>query len=74
MGVNTEFNEVANVSFGVKALESKDVVEYCLKKMFKNKLVIIPGKTMKFTKFIIRFIPTKILLFFTYNIQKKKVN
>lgn len=72
--VNTEFNNVAGVSFGVKALESPEVVKYALKKMFKNKLVIVPGFTMKLGKFFGRFVPTKILIRITYNIQKKKVN
>lgn len=71
--VNTEFNDVAGVSFGVKALESKDVVKYALDKMFKNKLVIIPGFGMKMAHFFEKFIPTKLLLRITYKIQKKKV-
>jgi len=70
--VNTEFNKVAEVSFGMKGLNSFEVSEYAIKKMFKKKTVIIPGFLMKLTIFSTRFIPRKSLLKFTYNIQKQK--
>lgn len=70
--VNTEFNDVAQVKFGVKGLESRAVAEYTLKKMFAGKLVIVPGTMMKLTHFFIRFMPEKPLLRITYRIQKKK--
>ena len=38
----------------------------------KKKLIIVPGIMMKLGVFFIRFIPTKLLLRITYNIQKKK--
>ena len=38
--VNTEFNKVAKVRFSLKSLESNDVAEYAIKKMFKKKLII----------------------------------
>ena len=71
--VNTEFNTVAGVEFGMKSLESYDVAKYAIDKMFKNKLVIIPGFQIKAAKFLGRFLPLKLLLKITYNIQKKKV-
>lgn len=72
--VNTNFNNVAGVTFGVKALSSEYVVNYTIKKMFKNKLVIIPGFKMKLIRLFVRFIGTKPLLKITYKIQKKKTN
>ena len=45
--VDTGFNERAHVKFGVKPLKSKDVLKYTLKCMKKNKLIIIPGFTIK---------------------------
>jgi short-subunit dehydrogenase len=72
--VDTNFNNVAGVKFGVKPMTSKKVAKYAIDKMFKNKLLIIPGFTMKLTRFFVRFIPNKLLLRMTYNIQKKKVN
>ncbi len=71
--VNTEFNSVAGVEFGMRSLESYDVANYALKSMFKNKLVIVPGIQIKAAKFLGRFLPTKLLMKITYNIQKKKV-
>ncbi|MDD2208872.1 MAG: SDR family oxidoreductase [Bacilli bacterium] len=70
--VNTEFNDVANVKFGVKALESYDVAEYAIKSMFKRKLIIIPGLMMKVTNVLGHFIPRKLKLRMIYNIQKRK--
>lgn len=70
--VNTNFNEVAGVQFGVKALESKDVARYAIKKMFQRKLVIIPGISMKLCYAFVRFVPLKLLVRITYHVQKKK--
>ena len=70
--VETEFNDVAGVEFGVKALTSHEVASYAIYKMFKRKLVIIPGFKIKFICFMTRFIPTKTLLKIVYKIQKKK--
>ena len=72
--VDTNFNNVAGVKFGGKPMTSKKVAKYAIDNMFKNKLLIIPGFTMKLIRFFIRFIPNKLLLRITYNIQKKKVN
>ena len=72
--VDTNFNNVAGVKFGVKPMTSKKVAKYAIDNMFKNKLLIIPGFTMKLIRFFIRFIPNKLLLRMTYNIQEKKVN
>jgi len=70
--VDTEFNEVAGVSFGIKSLPSAYVAEYAVKKMFKKKTVIIPGIFIRMGTFFTRFIPGKLLLHFAYLIQKKK--
>ncbi len=72
--VDTNFNDVAGVKFGVKPLSSKYVAKYAIDQMFKNKLLIIPGFKMKLARFFGRFCPEKLLLRTTYNIQKKKVN
>lgn len=72
--VDTNFNNVAGVKFGVKPLKSTYVAKYAIDKMFKNKMLIIPGFTMKCAKFFGRFIPTKTMLNLAYKIQKKKIN
>jgi len=70
--VDTEFNDVANVSFSVKSMKSYDVASYAIKQMFKRKLVIVPSFTMKLTRILSILSPTKLKLMVTYNIQKKK--
>lgn len=71
--VETEFNKVAGVKFKLKEANSKDIAEYAIKKMFNEKLIIIPTFKMKLLIFLIRFMPRKLLLKITYNIQKKKI-
>ncbi len=72
--VKTNFNNVADVSFSIKGLDSRYVASYAVKNMFKNKLVIIPGLNIKLVVFLSRFIPIKTLLKINYHIQKKKGN
>ena len=72
--VDTNFNNVAGVHFSIKPLDSSYVAKYAIDKMFKKKLLIIPGFYMKCAKFFSRFVPEKYLLKATYNIQKKKAN
>ena len=70
--VDTGFNDRAHVKFGVKSLKSIDVVKYTLKCMKKNKLIIIPGFTIKLGVFANRLLPRKTIVKVTYKIQKSK--
>ena len=70
--VNTEFNKVARVHFSIKGMESMDVAKYAIKKMFDEKLIIIPGFKMKAGIFLTRFVPRKLLLKISYKIQNGK--
>lgn len=70
--VNTEFNSIAGVKFSLKELESYDVANYAIKKMFKKKTIIIPGMSVKMGVFFTRFLSYKRLAKISYNIQKKK--
>lgn len=70
--VNTNFNKVANVKFNIKSLEAPEVAKYAIDKMFKNKLLIIPGTTVRLGVFFSKFLPLKTLLKITYKIQDKK--
>ncbi|MDD5888089.1 MAG: SDR family oxidoreductase [bacterium] len=72
--VNTNFNNVAGVKFGVKAQSSPYVAKYAIDKLLAKKMLIIPGFKMKCAKFFSRFVSDKFLLYVTYHIQKKKVN
>lgn len=71
--VDTNFNNIANVSFSVKSLSSDYVTNYAIKKMFKNKLIIIPGVLSKIGAFGCKFAPLKLLLKIDYKIQKGKL-
>ena len=70
--VNTNFNNVANCEFKVKALSSSYVAQYSIDKMLKNKLIIIPGFIMKLSYFFGKIAPTKLKLNIIYNIQHRK--
>ena len=70
--VKTKFNDVADVEFAMKGLNSDDVAKYAIKKMFKNKLIIIPSFYMKAGIFFTRLVPTKLMARISYNIQDKK--
>lgn len=70
--VDTEFNNRAGVSFIISGHSSKFVAEYALKKMFKNKLIVAPGPLIKLGIFLCRFVPLKLLLKISYNLQSCK--
>ena len=59
--VETEFNRVAGVSFSLKPMESMKVAKYAIKKMFNEKLIIIPGIKIKLATFATRLVPRKLL-------------
>ena len=72
--VKTEFDEVADVRFSLKGLDSFYVAEYAIRKMFKGKRVIIHGFTMKLLVFFSRLVPAGVLTKITYHTQKRKGN
>lgn len=71
--VDTNFNKVADVKFSVKPLKAGYVAKYAIDKMFKNKLLIIPGFGIKCVKIFGRFLSDKALMRMTYRIQKRKI-
>ncbi len=72
--VDTEFNDVANVGFGFKGMNSQYVAKYAVDKMFRKKTVIIPGVRFKILAFLSNFVPDKITAKITAKFQKKKNN
>lgn len=70
--VRTEFNKVAKGVFNLKEMDSKKVAKIGIDKMFKNKLIIVPGIGVKLGLFFNRFIPWKLSMKITYLIQKRK--
>lgn len=70
--VETNFNNVAGVKFGLQALSSKYVAKYTVKKLLKNKFYIIPGMQIKALRFFAKIIPDSIMAKMCYNNQTKK--
>lgn len=70
--VDTNFNETANVNFAIRGLKSDYVAKYGIDKMFKRKVVIIPGISMKLGKFGLRLLPDSMQSKISYKIQKQK--
>ncbi len=70
--VNTEFNKRAKTKFNMPALEVDEVVKYALNKVYKNKLIIIPGLLTRIAVFINRVVSRKFMLKISYMIQNKK--
>ncbi|MBE7050547.1 MAG: SDR family oxidoreductase [Ruminococcaceae bacterium] len=78
--VQTEFEQVARVSFGSGDEKSRDFIiadkrrvsVYAIDKMLKGKLIIIPGKLMKIAVFFRRVLSEKMLCRLLYFIQSKK--
>lgn len=71
--VDTNFNNVAKGSFTVKALKPDSVAKYAVDSLFKNKLIIIPGFSMKLGVYAARVIPIKFMLKTNYKIQSLKM-
>ena len=69
--INTDFNKRMGID-NMNGKNPEKIAKYAIKKMLKNKLIIIPGIKEKIGLFLTRFIPTKTLLKITYNYQKTK--
>ncbi len=70
--VKTEFNKVAKGKFTIKGLDSIAVAKYAINKMFKHKLIIIPGFITKMGIFFNRFLCYKTQLKIISKIQMSK--
>ncbi|MDY3929614.1 MAG: SDR family oxidoreductase [Clostridia bacterium] len=70
--VDTEFNSVANVRFGVSSITAEYAAKYALNKMFKNKTVIVPSLLIKCTRLLSKLSPDNISAKIVYKIQKAK--
>ena len=70
--VDTEFNSVAGVKFGVKSISSQYCADYAVKKMFERQTIIVPSMSMKAGVVAQRFVPRSVMSKITSEIQKKK--
>ncbi|MBE7039161.1 MAG: SDR family oxidoreductase [Ruminococcaceae bacterium] len=79
--VKTEFENVAKVSFGNETekigkniiLSSRTVAEYAVKKLFKGKMIIVPGFIMRIAVLMRHILPDKLLSRAVFFIQSKKM-
>ena len=71
--VNTEFNDVANVSFSLPGISSKACARYAVRQMLKGKTVIVPGLLMKAAGIFSRVLPRHLCAKITGRQQKKKL-
>lgn len=70
--VETNFNNVANVKFKVRGLTSEYVAKYCIKKMTKGKLIIVPGTLIKIARILSEITPNFITEEVSYHMQTRK--
>ena len=70
--VNTNFDNVAGVTFSLKGVPSEYVAKYGVDKMLKGKLMIFPTVTIKLLNFFTRFGSEKILMNIAYKSQRRK--
>ena len=71
--VNTEFNEVADVSFALPGISVQECVDYALRMMARRQTVIIPGRQIRAAVIGQRLIPTALTVRITAAQQKKKM-
>lgn len=70
--VDTEFNEVAHVSFASKPIDSRTVAQQGIDGLMNGKLYTVPTIKMKCLKFAKRLAPDKAVNHICYRFQKKK--
>ncbi len=70
--VNTNFNNVAGVKFNIPSLSSEYVARYTIKKVLKNKFLIIPSIKIKFVHVLSKISPDNISAKVVYLMQERK--
>ncbi|MCC8192172.1 MAG: SDR family oxidoreductase [Ruminococcus sp.] len=71
--VDTEFNEVAGVHFGLKGMSAKKcAIEGLYNALEKRKMIIVPTLEMKLLSAAAQIVPSRILLAISSGIQSKK--
>ena len=70
--VATNFNNVADVKFSIKALPSEYVAKYAIDKTLKGKILIIPGMKIKILRLLSKISPDKLAMKLVYKNQTRK--
>ena len=71
--VETNFNKRLGISFTTRPLTPTDVAEYTLRKLAKNKQIIIPGFKNRLMHILTSILPERLIVKFVYKIQSLKV-
>ena len=71
--VDTNFNDVAGVSFALRGMHAKSCVRYCLKQMDKGKRIIVPGVFTKLAAVAPHFLPRSLVLTIVAGMQRRKL-
>lgn len=70
--VATNFNNVADVKFSLKALSSEYVAKYAIDKTIKGKLIIIPGIKINILRVLSKISPDILTMKVVYKNQTRK--
>lgn len=70
--VETNFNNVAGVKFGMKPLSSEFVAKYGVDGMLKSKEILIPGFLNRMAKFFAKILPSSLISEVVYHTQTRK--
>lgn len=70
--VDTEFNAVAGVSFGLPSITAEACARYGIRHLFRGQAIIVPGFTMKAATTLAKIVPRNIVVKVAGHQQKKK--
>ena len=70
--IYTNFSDRAGVEFKTPMLTSEYTARYAINKLFKRKLVIVPGFFNKCGHVLAKIRPSRLVMMITYRIQKKR--
>ena len=70
--VTTGFNKRAGAGFGKHGIDEEIAGSYAIKKMFKRKLIIMPGALLRTVRVVQKLLPEKLMLRLTYATQMKR--
>ena len=68
--VDTNFNNVAEVKFNVKSINSEYAAKYAIDNMFLDKLIIVPPN-MKLNRLLTKITPIKVILYVNSKVQER---
>lgn len=71
--VDTNFNKEAGVKHALKGISPNQVVQYCLKKIKQNKVVIIPSLKVRLGYYMSRLLPHRLMISILARGQRSKI-